>query len=325
MKRVILKEGPSIFIRNVIAMEILAIVFFYSISFLQNYELIFKTIRLDTIARYDIFLVIFFSIFQISYLMALFFNWYFRYFEISEREIVRRSGLIFRRRKSVPMLSIVAVETTQSPLDRLTNHATIIFEHNNGKVTKIRNVADYEETVSIVKQIIENSTKRRIHRHGLQVLTKEGEGPFLEFKQTLRYDLRKKEVSKDIERAIAKTIVGFMNAEGGTLVIGVDDEGTVTGLKNDYESLGKKNRDGFENHLSMIIKKMIGLKFANYVHTSFDFYNGNEACIISIEPSHKPAYLHNGDGKEEFFVRVGNSTQPFSMSEAEEYIKTRWK
>ena len=70
---------------------------------------------------------------------------------------------------------------------------------------------------------------------------------------------------------------------------------------------------------------MIGLKFANYVHMHFDYHNDKEACILTIEPSHKPAYLHNGGGHEEFFVRMGNSTQPFSMSEAEEYIKTRWK
>ena len=56
-----------------------------------------------------------------------------------------------------------------------------------------------------------------------------------------------------------------------------------------------------------------------------EYFNGNEACIVAVDPSHKPAYIQNGDGKEEFFVRMGNSTQPFSMSEAEEYIKTRWK
>jgi len=116
-----------------------------------------------------------------------------------------------------------------------------------------------------------------------------------------------------------------MNADGGTLIIGADDEGKVTGLKNDYETLAKKNRDGFENHLNMLVKTMLGIKFANYIHCRFDYFDDNEACVVSVDPSHKPAYIHNSEGKEEFFVRMGNSTQPFSMSEAEEYIKTRWK
>jgi predicted HTH transcriptional regulator len=52
---------------------------------------------------------------------------------------------------------------------------------------------------------------------------------------------------------------------------------------------------------------------------------GNDICVVSVKEGHKPAYVMNGDKKEDFFVRVGNSTQPFSMSEAEEYIKTHWK
>jgi predicted HTH transcriptional regulator len=167
--------------------------------------------------------------------------------------------------------------------------------------------------------------KKPIHSKTLQMFLKDGEGLFLEYKQTLRYDLRRKCISKDVERAVIKTIAGFMNADGGTLIIGVDDEGLVTGLKNDYETLAKKNRDGFENHLSNLVKTMLGVKFANYIHVRFDYYNDNEACIVAVDPSHKPAYIQNAEGKEEFFVRMGNSTQPFSMSETEEYIKNRWK
>ena len=325
MKRIIVKEGPVVFLRNILTMEIIAALFFVSISFLTNYEELFGNIGLVRWVNYHNFTIILFSLFQLVYILLLFFDWYLRFFEIREREIVRRSGIITRRRKSVSLLHIVSVETTQSLLDRMMQHATIILEHDNGRVTKIQNVAGYEEYVDIIKQTIDNSSKKPIHSRSLQILLKEGEGLFLEYKQTLRYDIRREIVSKEVERAILKTIVGFMNADGGILLIGVDDMGKVTGLKKDYESLAKGNRDGFENHLNNLVKTMMGVKFANYIHTRFDYYNDNEACIVSVDPSHKPAYLRNADGKEEFFVRVGNSTQPFSMSEAEEYIKTRWK
>ncbi|MFA6295198.1 MAG: RNA-binding domain-containing protein [Candidatus Paceibacterota bacterium] len=325
MKRIVIKEGPVVFLRNVLAMEIIAAIFFAGISYLANYEQLFNQISLIRFLHYNNFVIIVFSLFQLIYILVLFFDWYLRYFEIREREIVRRSGIILRRQKSVSLLHVVAVEITQSLLDRLMNHATIILEHDNGRVTKIQNVYGYEEYADVIKQTIDNSLKKPIHSRSLQMFLKEGEGLFLEYKQTLRYDIRRECVSKDVERSVMKTIAGFMNADGGTLIIGVDDESKVTGLKNDYETLAKKNRDGFENHLNNLIKTMIGVKFANYIHTRFDYFNDHEACIISVDPSHKPAYLQNAEGKEEFFVRTGNSTQPFSMSEAEEYIKTRWK
>jgi len=324
MKRIVIKEGPIVFLKNVAVMEILATIIFISLSFLTNYEQLFNTIGLTHFIHYNDILVIVFSLFQLFYILALFFDWYLRYYEIREREIVRRSGLFFRRQKSVSLLHIVAVEVTQSPLDRILRHATIILEHDNGRTTDIRNVADYEDYVAVIKQSIDNTLKKPIHSRSLQMFLKEGEGLFLEYKRTLRYDLRKKCVSKDVERAAMKTIAGFMNADGGTLIVGVDDDGKVTGLKEDYETFDKKSRDGFENHLNNLVKTMLGIKFASYIHVKFDYFNDNEACLVSVDPSHKPAYIHNGDGKEEFFVRMGNSTQPFSMSEAEEYMKTRW-
>ncbi len=325
MKRIVIKEGPVVFLRNVFAMEIVAVIFFVTVSYFANYEQIFNHFPFIQFIHYNNFSIIIFSLFQLVYILTLFFDWYFRYFEIREREIVRRSGIILRRRKSVSLLHIVSVEITQSIVDRFMHHATIILEHDNGRVTKIQNVASYEEYVEVIKQTIDNSLRKPMHAGSLQSFLKEGEGIFLEFKQTLRYDIRRDCVSKDVERAVVKAIAGFMNADGGTLLIGVNDNGKVTGLIKDYATLAKNNRDGFENHLNNLVKTMMGVKFANYMHSRFDYFDGNECCIVSVDPSHKPAYVHNSDGKEEFFVRMGNSTQPFSMSEAEEYIKTRWK
>jgi hypothetical protein len=253
----------------------------------------------------------------------LFLDWYFSRFEIFEKEIVRKSGLFFRRRKSVNLSDVASVEIYQSPLGRMMNHATIILEHNNSRLTKIKNVSNFDEYVHIIKQMIYSSSGRILTRDP-KVLIEEGEGLFLEFKETLRNDIRKGEVSREMERVVMKTIVGFLNSSGGTLIIGVSDDGIVKGLEGDYKTLPKKNRDGMENHISMLIKTMIGLNFSKYINIKFEIIDGKDICMITVLESHKPAYLKDGDKKEEFFVRVGNSTQPFSMSEASEYIKTKW-
>jgi membrane protein YdbS with pleckstrin-like domain len=305
-------------------MEVVASVLFYVVSFLENYEVIFREWGLTQFVRYDLFEIIAFSIFQLGYIVALFLNWYFTHFEIYEHEIVRKSGIFFRRRKAVSLMDVASVELYQSPVGRWMHHATIIIEHTNGRQTKLKNVSNFEEHIHIIKQMVQSASGRVMTRDPL-VLIDEGEGLFIEFKETLRYDGRKGEASRELEKMVLKTIVAFLNADGGTLLIGVNDDGKILGLENDYKTLTKKNRDGFENHLNMLVKTLIGLTFTKYVSVRFEKLNGKEICMVSVSEGHKPAYLQNGDKKEEFFVRVGNSTQPFSMSEAEEYIKTHWK
>ncbi|MDP3875075.1 MAG: putative DNA binding domain-containing protein [bacterium] len=324
MRRIILKEGPLVFLRNVLVMEIVATIFLYAISFLQNYEMLYRSWGLVKFVRYDIFLIVAFSFFQLFYVSLLFLEWYFTHFEITEKEITKKSGLLFRHRQSVTLSDIISIETYHSPLGRMMNHATIVVYHSADRTTKIKNVSNADEYVHIIKQMSHNASGQS-SAHDVSYLIKEGEGFSTEFKETLRYDRRRKEVNKEVERMVMKTIVAFLNAKGGTLLIGVSDDGEVVGLEDDYKTLSKKNRDGFENHLSMLVKTMIGLPFTKYVGVKFEKIKNIEVCLVSVGESHRPAYLHNGDRKEDFFVRVGNSTQPFSMSETEEYIKTRWK
>lgn len=323
MRKIVIKEGPIVFLRDVFVMEILATIIFFFASFLTNYEMLYKTVFLSHYIRYDIFLVVIFSLFQLTYISVLFLNWYFSHYEILDKEIIKKTGLLFRRKKSVSMYEVASVELYQSPLGRMMSHATIILEHNNGRVTKMKNVANFDEYIHIIKQMA-HSASGRILTANPKVLIEEGEGFFTEFKETLRYDTRKGEISKEMEKMVVKTIVGFLNADGGTLIIGVNDDGKITGLDNDYKTLPKKNRDGFENHINMLVKTMIGLSFSKYVNVRFERIEDKDICLVIVREGHKPAYLISGDKKEDFYVRVGNSTQPYSMSETSEYIKTHW-
>jgi membrane protein YdbS with pleckstrin-like domain len=323
MNKIIVKEGPLVFLKEIIIMELVAIIFLYVVSLVQNYGQLFIALKLNQYVRYDVFILIVSSIFQLFYLIALFLNWYFSHYEIGEKEIIKKSGILFKRRKSVSLQDVASVEIYQSPISRIMNHATIILEHRNERITKIKNIPNFNECVHIIKYNLENLNNNTFKKD-VKAMIKQGEGSYIEFKETLRHDAKKGETSKELERVAMKSIVGFLNADGGTLLIGIRDNGEIIGLRNDYKTLSKKNRDGFENHITMLIKTMIGLPFAKYVSTTFEQIDNEEVCVVHVKRGHKPAYLINHDKKEEFFARVGNSTQPFSMSEAEEYIKTRF-
>ena len=115
-----------------------------------------------------------------------------------------------------------------------------------------------------------------------------------------------------------------MNSEGGQLIIGVDDDGNILGLENDYNSLGNAGRDKFELHLNQLLMSKIGKEYLQFTRITFEKIDGKDVCLVTVRPSTKPAYLKYDD-KEEFYVRTGNATNAFTLSEATEYIKTRWQ
>ena len=78
----------------------------------------------------------------------------------------------------------------------------------------------------------------------LTALILKGESDELEFKSSFRYDYRQQKVNKALESVIIKTLAGFMNTQGGSILIGVADDGSIVGLEADYATLSRKDSDG---------------------------------------------------------------------------------
>ncbi len=161
------------------------------------------------------------------------------------------------------------------------------------------------------------------------VLT-EGETGNIEFKSSLRWDYREEKVNPILENVILKTISAFTNAEGGHLIIGVDDDGKVLGLENDYNSFKKQNLDYFELHIRKIINNQFGIAYGQSMLTfEFPEIDGKNICVITINPAFKPQFLNlknkQGQMVEKFYVRVGNSSQEISsLEEINDYMKRRF-
>lgn len=157
----------------------------------------------------------------------------------------------------------------------------------------------------------------------LTELIRLGENEHLEMKSTLRFDLRDGIVNKNLEHVIAKTISAFLNANGGNLIIGIDDNGNVLGLEKDFETLTKKDIDGFELHLRQIILKYLNGSFEKYLKISFPEIESKLICLAKISKSGKPVFVSH-EGKDSFYVRIGNSSIPKNRQEQSEYEKLHW-
>ena len=163
-----------------------------------------------------------------------------------------------------------------------------------------------------------------------------GENQHLEYKSTLRTDTETGEVRKPLETASLKTIAAFANAsQGGTLLIGVADDGSVHGLANDHASLHKAGRsdgDRFLLHLNQLLINALGETAASTVAAQLHTVNGHDLCRVHVPPSTFPVdakVVVEKKGQMEtrtaFYVRIVNGTREITdTGERQKFIANRW-
>ena len=144
----------------------------------------------------------------------------------------------------------------------------------------------------------------------------------LEFKSTLQWDIVQHRVNKDLRHSVLKTIAAFLNSNGGTLVIGVEDDGHIIGLENDLKQ-HSGSLDQFEQLLSSLIAEFIGPQYTIFIDTRFEIIEGQRVCLVEIDKSQEPAFLKSVRGRE-FHVRVGNTTRALDIAESVSYIDMNW-
>lgn len=155
-------------------------------------------------------------------------------------------------------------------------------------------------------------------------LIAQGENDRLEFKSSLRWNLVTLKRDKVLESVIVKILSAFMNAQGGTLLIGVNDEGEVVGIESDYNTFQKKpNRDGFMLKFSSLISQNLGQQSHKFISAQIQSIQGRDICRVTIEPGERPVFIKE-NGKEAFYIRAGAASVPLSLSESHEYISSRW-
>ena len=187
----------------------------------------------------------------------------------------------------------------------------LLAKHLNAFLKKITETEEVVTTVSLAEMI------------------DKGESDELEFKSTLRWDVKEGKVNKKLEEIILKSVAAFANSQGGTLLIGVDDEGGVLGLEHDYLSLGDADRDKFELHLRNLLNQQFGTGVVtSKIGIMFHEVEEKEVCQIDVASVKEPFILKlkdkNGQLIQKFYVRSGNSSQEIPLSELHAYMKERF-
>jgi hypothetical protein len=202
------------------------------------------------------------------------------------------------------------------------NEVEIWFARRYPKLAKYAYIKPKEELVK--------EEKKKVSAAGrIKELIAQGESKTLEFKSSLKYDVDKKGTpAKVIEHSTFKNIAAFLNSEGGTLLLGVNDEGVIVGLdETDFTTFsGKNKRDEFLKHFDNLVQEYFGNDFTRKFNVDFVEVEGKTICAIEIkERAAKPVALHNKEKGEEFYVRRFASAKALTLFESLNYIQEHWK
>lgn len=179
-------------------------------------------------------------------------------------------------------------------------------------------IRTYRRTASQLDAL--HSSESKTDEERILDLISRGESENLEFKSTVRFNLKSEKNGREIEHAWLKNVAAFLNSNGGCVFLGVADDGEVLGLEPDNFS----SQDKCILHVTNLIKQCIGTEFHRYLSISIHNVLGKDVVEIRVEPSKTPAYLTQNK-EEEFFIRSGPSCSRLTVSQAVNYILERQK
>ena len=157
-------------------------------------------------------------------------------------------------------------------------------------------------------------------------IIEKGENSEVEFKSTLRVDVKTGKVEKYIEQSVLKTIAAFLNSAGGTLLIGITDNKVILGLDLDFNSFTNPDKlDEFQKHLDNIISRSFGSRFHRYIKIDFEEVDEKRICVLIVkEKSQEPVYIISDTKQESFYIRRLASSIELKPSETLKYVQEHW-
>jgi membrane protein YdbS with pleckstrin-like domain len=322
-----IRKTPYLFLRYLVLIEFLFAFLPFLATVIFPVQAEYNQTALAQELSYNVLLTIVLTTLQILIIAISFFSWYLPLFKIDRQRIMYRRTGSADFRELISMEAVQRVNICQRWLGRRLDYGTLqIYGKSMDRSIKLKDIPDPIGTANqIEKWVAERlSIKPTLEIKTANELIKYGEGQFVEFKSSILWDYRQGKMNKNLSVPVLKNVAAFMNTAGGTLLVGIDDEGKVLGLDADYGVMKKPNTDGFELIFNNAFTQMIGTEFRHFVQLSFPEIEGKTICLIAVQPSTSPVYFRQ-QGKEDFYIRAGNASQPLPVSKATAYVHHRFQ
>ncbi|HBX69378.1 MAG TPA: hypothetical protein DEH25_08330 [Chloroflexi bacterium] len=324
---IILRKTPFYFIRLLVIIE-------FIFAFLP----VFATVIFPVQAEYNqtvlaqslsftVFFILVLTTLQVLIIAISFFSWYLPVYRIDPQSVgYKRSGANdFKELIKIQAISCLSPE--QHWLGKRFDYGDVfIYSNTEVGVVPLRDIAN---PTGIAIKLEELSASYWDPSLPLPIqpapeLIAAGESQTVEFKASILWDYRQKRPNKTLSEPIMKTLAAFMNSTGGTLLIGIHDDGSVLGLEADFSAMTKSTPDGFELIFNNAFNRLLGVEYRQWVNLSFPEIEGKTICVATAQPATTPVYFQH-QGQEEFYIRAGNASQPLPLSKATVYIRDRFE
>ncbi|GAK88964.1 hypothetical protein JCM19297_3488 [Nonlabens ulvanivorans] len=170
--------------------------------------------------------------------------------------------------------------------------------------------------LKITRVIAKKHSSLRLRRSDFSTLEiiEQGESDYVEFKSTLRFNIMSEKMDSNIELSALKTVAAFLNTSGGTLLLGVTDDGVINGLSLDRFA----SDDKLLLHFTNLLRDKIGEKTLGFVHFDIIKIEGKQVLRVEVSRSDSPVFVLF-QNNEYFYVRSGPSTLSLKFSEFYNY------
>jgi len=238
-------------------------------------------------------------------------------------EAMRNSVVIFltalqSTEEKVKGLSMGAMDFITKPFDpdEIIARVSIQLENHRKQQELLRQNQQLSEKLATSLESI--SGGQDAHADRVKSLIKLGESDRVEFKSTLRWNLKTDRSEKVIDKAWLKSVAAFLNSDGGVLLVGVTDNGDIMGIETDNFD----NEDKYLLHVNNRIQQHIGLEHAGFIGYQLVPVDNQKVLLVECQPSPSPVFLKISK-EEEFYIRVGPGSRRLSTSEVVAYVTNR--
>jgi hypothetical protein len=326
-KEFTIRKTPFLFLKWLVIIEFFFALLPFLAVLLLNLRPNYEGTPLAGTVSYNLLLAIGMTTLQVLILAISFVAWYLPVYHVDRQRILLRRSNLFEDKKVADTQAISQIEVKQGRLAGRLDYGTLVLTSieatDKAHLGHVPNPATYVAWIEGMIDL-EEAIAPPLELPAVGELLAGGENQYVEFKSSLMWDYRRQMVNKALYEPVMKNVAGFVNATGGAVLIGVNDDGQVLGLDPDYQAIKKPDSDGFENVFNMAFNKMIGVEYRRFVDVTFPNIDGKEICAVSVRPSVQPAYLQ-ARGNETFYLRAGNASVPLTVSQAARYIREHFK
>ena len=210
--------------------------------------------------------------------------------------------------------------TVKSIEENLYKDAFLTFEPENKSEEKSE-THSYLETTDVIDGLLEARAK-----------VGGAEGQCVEWKSSIAFVAG--QINPDIDKqlkVILKIIASFQNSKGGTLYIGVNDNGIVSGINQDFQYLNtgndvtelgyvyNKTLDSYQLKIHNAVKERLGVLSNSHIDIKFAQEGEFYYCIVNVAPTRRPVYLD----QNAIYQRAGNMCQRLKGEDLTNFILDR--